>query len=353
MAIICVLSLFSFGALAADTKAPANVSKITTKVNSTDAAISWSKVKGASGYRFYMWNETQKKWTVGIKSTTQLGAEISNLTPGKKYTFGVKAYKKDGKKTVFSKSVKKVSILTKPAAVKKINTSSELNSIKLSWKAAKGAKGYRIYQYNASKKTWDTIKKSTTALSFTVKDLKPGAKYTFAIKAYAKADDMYSWSKVRTTADTATKPASPKTLKYTATASSVALSWSKSSGATGYKIYMRDTKTNSWKTVASGVTSTSITISELSSSKKYTFAVKPYIKLDGATIWGDYAQITATTAGKRITQTTAAQQNAIYRTKSGSKYHYINPCGNGTYYKITLAEAQKAKLEPCQKCVLS
>ena len=104
-AIICVISLFSFSASAAEAKAPANVSKITTKVNSTDAAISWGKVKGAKGYRFYMWDESQKKWIVGINSTTELGAEISNLTPGQKYTFGVKAYKKSGKKTLWSKKV--------------------------------------------------------------------------------------------------------------------------------------------------------------------------------------------------------------------------------------------------------
>ena len=42
----------------------------------------------------------------------------------------------------------------------------------------------------------------------------------------------------------------------------------------------------------------------------------------------------------------------VYRTATGSKYHYENPCGNGTYYPISLADAERQGLEPCGKCVL-
>ena len=42
----------------------------------------------------------------------------------------------------------------------------------------------------------------------------------------------------------------------------------------------------------------------------------------------------------------------VYYTKTGKKYHYANPCGGGTYYPCTLAEAQSRGLEPCGKCVL-
>lgn len=45
-------------------------------------------------------------------------------------------------------------------------------------------------------------------------------------------------------------------------------------------------------------------------------------------------------------------EKAIYATKTGKKYHYENPCGNGTYYKITWAEANSRGLSPCGKCVL-
>lgn len=46
------------------------------------------------------------------------------------------------------------------------------------------------------------------------------------------------------------------------------------------------------------------------------------------------------------------EQMTVYYTKTGKRYHYENPCGKGTYYSTTLAEAKKMGLTPCQKCVL-
>ena len=54
------------------------------------------------------------------------------------------------------------------------------------------------------------------------------------------------------------------------------------------------------------------------------------------------------------TDTSSTEENSrtVYITETGKKYHYANPCGRGTYYPCTLAEAQARGLEPCGKCVL-
>lgn len=44
-----------------------------------------------------------------------------------------------------------------------------------------------------------------------------------------------------------------------------------------------------------------------------------------------------------------AKTKYVYITETGSKYHK-EKCGNGKYYKTTLAKAKKANLEPCSKC---
>lgn len=49
---------------------------------------------------------------------------------------------------------------------------------------------------------------------------------------------------------------------------------------------------------------------------------------------------------------TAPAAEKIYYTKTGTKYHNENPCGNGTYYETTLQEALRMGLKPCEKCVL-
>ncbi len=71
------------------------------------------------------------------------------------------------------------------------------------------------------------------------------------------------------------------------------------------------------------------------------------------------------TKAKKSVETTKAQENpkpaatqsqesqaTVYYTKNGKCYHNENPCGNGTYYPISLQEAQSRGLKPCEKCVL-
>ena len=51
-------------------------------------------------------------------------------------------------------------------------------------------------------------------------------------------------------------------------------------------------------------------------------------------------------------ETALSQVNAeqmVLVTKTGSKYHAYK-CGNGTYYQVTLSEAQSRGLSPCSKC---
>lgn len=52
------------------------------------------------------------------------------------------------------------------------------------------------------------------------------------------------------------------------------------------------------------------------------------------------------------TDTSKENSRTVYITKTGKKYHYANPCGKGTYYPCSLAEARSRGLEPCGKCVL-
>lgn len=67
-------------------------------------------------------------------------------------------------------------------------------------------------------------------------------------------------------------------------------------------------------------------------------------------------QSSSNTKNQNSTKDTVTQnpdaQVTVYCTKSGERYHYENPCGNGTYYPITLEEAKNRGLTACEKCVL-
>ena len=48
--------------------------------------------------------------------------------------------------------------------------------------------------------------------------------------------------------------------------------------------------------------------------------------------------------------TNQSNERTVYVTETGSKYHYDNNCGNGTYYESTLQTALNRGLTPCKKC---
>lgn len=48
--------------------------------------------------------------------------------------------------------------------------------------------------------------------------------------------------------------------------------------------------------------------------------------------------------------TNQSNERTVYVTETGSKYHYDNNCGNGTYYESTLQAALNRGLTPCKKC---
>lgn len=48
---------------------------------------------------------------------------------------------------------------------------------------------------------------------------------------------------------------------------------------------------------------------------------------------------------------TIPNDQAVYVTKSGKRYHYDGTCNGGTYYESTLEDARNRGLTPCQKCV--
>lgn len=63
----------------------------------------------------------------------------------------------------------------------------------------------------------------------------------------------------------------------------------------------------------------------------------------------------STVTKNRTKETTTLDPDAqvtVYITKNGKRYHHENPCGNGTYYPISLAEAKSRGYTPCEKCVL-
>lgn len=83
------------------------------------------------------------------------------------------------------------------------------------------------------------------------------------------------------------KPKTPNTISATQSASVVKLTWSKSTGATGYRVYQYSPSKGKYVLKASVKGVTTYRVTGLKSGTEYQFKIKPYFKTsDGTVIWG-------------------------------------------------------------------
>ena len=262
--------------------------KITATQSTASVKLTWTAVEGANAYGVY--RKTSSGWKK-LGQVAKLNGTINNLAAGTKYTFAVQAGKTKNGTTVWADTYTTISTATKtvkPASVKATQNTAE---IKLSWNKVAGATGYRIFYKSGGK--WKVTVDSTTAISHTFKNLKAGAKYTFAVQPYIKTSSGVVWGEYATyTASTL-----PAMVTVKATSSStgeISLSWNAVNGSEGYQIWYKkgDGSYKLYKVVSSSTKS--YFFSNLTSGTKYTFAVRAGIKTSSGNIFGAYKTSTVT-----------------------------------------------------------
>ncbi len=249
--------------------------------------LSWSNVSGADLYRIYQITDGEWKSVAVVTETSYL---VTGLTSGTKYTFAVKAGETEGNSTIWSDSYTTISTATKPTPPTAITATQTTSSITLNWSKSEGATGYRVYQYSPSKGTYVMIASLKGKTTYTKsKNLKAGSQYKFKIKPYIKlTDGTVIWGSDSDVFTTATKPIAPTKVTATTTKSTITLNWSKSAGATGYRVYQYSPSKGKYVMIESLKGKTSYKKSKnLKANTTYKFKIKPYVKLsDGTVIWG-------------------------------------------------------------------
>ncbi|MGN1418476.1 MAG: leucine-rich repeat protein [Acutalibacteraceae bacterium] len=216
------------------------------------------------------------------------------LAKNKDYTITYKNNKNIGTASVVIKGIGSYvgtvekNFIINPNNVSGLKVSSRTTtSLTLKWNKVSGVDGYIIYVYNSSTGKYDYVN-DITGTSFTVKKLKPGTKYKYAVKAYKIIKSTEYVSEKLTTISTATTPDQPS-LKVTAGKGKATLKWSKET-CTGYEIYMK-TGSGSYKKIATitGASKVSYAKSKLSAGKTYSFKVRAFKTVDGKNVYGSYS----------------------------------------------------------------
>lgn len=256
--------------------------------------LTWGKVSGAEGYEIYRKsgnaNSYSKRKTVTSRSFTD------TVSLGTTYNYKIKAYRLLGGKKIYlaENSVKKTAMVPTPAISSAKRAS--YNSIKVSWGTVANATGYVVYRStskNGSYKKIATVKGSSKT-SYTDKKRTTGKYYYYKVKAYKKSGDKNYYSsaseyKAGRSTPSKTKFNTKTVYGYT----SATLTWNKSSGAKGYKIYRSTKKSSGYKLVKtiSGKSKTKWKNTGLNAKKTYYYKVRPYTKVGNKVVYGSYSSV--------------------------------------------------------------
>lgn len=151
------------------------------------------------------------------------------------------------------------------------------------------------------------------------------------------------------------KPKATSITTLTKGSKAFTVKWKKgSNNITGYQIkYSKysDMSNAGYKTIKSK-SKVSAKVSGLKADQKYYVQIRTYKSVNGTkyySSWSKKKNIRTKTAPSSYSDDDDYYAGPIYITRTGECYH-THACGNGTYYRSTLAEARARGLRPCQKC---
>ena len=282
--------------LAAKTQLTNTDKFVGTAISPTAVKLDWNRNDKVTGYIIEQYKGG--KWTqiAVTKNNTTLTFTVKGLADATPYSFRIKTYKNADGKTNYS-GYTTVKAETPPAVVKNARvTSTTATWITLEWERNANVTGYAIEQYKGGKWTQIAVTKNNTTLKFIVKGLNPDTKYSFRIRAYKTNGTKTTYGGYVSMAGT-TRIANVS--KFNATVlsqTSVKLSWSSNTIASGYVI--EQYKGGKWTqiNVIRDKNVTTMVVGSLAKGTTYTFRMKSFKTVDGSNKFSEYISAKVTTA---------------------------------------------------------
>lgn len=313
---------------------------LTATQDTSSVSLKWAKVEGAEGYKVYRYNASTGQYTL-IKTTDKLTYTVTGLSAGTNYRFAVRAYKtlEDGSELLSLRKILKTA--TDPVHPSSLTATQDTSSITLKWSKVNGATGYKVYRYNATTGQYILIK-TTNKLTYTVTGLKAGTNYRYAVRAYKTLADGSELLSLRKILKTGTEPVHPSKVSVTSrSTSSIKISWPKVTGAEGYRVYIYNSSTGTYKTYKT-TTATSCNITGLKSGTKYRIGVRAYSETaEGTKLFGLRKVLNTSTKPlapfiNSVTSPSKGKVTLKWSNVSGESGYqiYYSAKSNGTYKKL-------------------
>lgn len=307
--------------------------------------VSWVKVNGATGYRIYFKKDNAKNWTTlaTFENGSLTSCEHRKLTTGVNYTYTVRAYYKDGSKTIWG-DFNQTGVTKKPvtSAPKLVSvTSSTATNVTVKWETVSGANGYKVMRKADGSKTWSTIGTTNSKrLSYTDKKVSCGVKYHYTVRAYRNVSKKPVLGSYNSNGlEIMTIPDRPVVSVSSANYNKLNVSWSRSNGATGYKVY-RKVVNGTYKLIRniSGGAATGFA-DTVECGTEYYYYVTAYV-INNKVEYGSFDS--EAVKGKAVPQTvklgspstTKGQAKINWSTVSGATGYYVYSKTGNSGYKL-------------------
>lgn len=307
--------------------------------------VSWVKVNGATGYRIYFKKDNAKNWTTlaTFENGSLTSCEHRKLTTGVNYTYTVRAYYKDGSKTIWG-DFNQTGVTKKPvtSAPKLVSvTSSTATNVTVKWETVSGANGYKVMRKADGSKTWSTIGTTDSKrLSYTDKKVSCGVKYHYTVRAYRNVSKKPVLGSYNSNGlEIMTIPDRPVVSVSSANYNKLNVSWSRSNGATGYKVY-RKVVNGTYKLIRniSGGAATGFA-DTVECGTEYYYYVTAYV-INNKVEYGSFDS--EAVKGKAVPQTvklgspstTKGQAKINWSTVSGATGYYVYSKTGNSGYKL-------------------
>lgn len=257
---------------------PSAPTGLTAVAGNAKATLRWTASAGATSYNIKVATSSRGPWTT-VASTSATTFVVTGLTNGLTYYPVVSAVNAGGE-SANSTYVKVVAVA--PAGPTGLAATAGQWSASLKWTAVAAATGYNVKRATATSGPWTTIG-TTTGTSFTATQL-PGGTVSYFVVSYLYADGE-SLNSAYVSA-TPTAPAGPTGLTAVAGNAKATLSWTASTGATGYNVKRATSTSGPWTTVGS-TSSTTFTVTGLTNGTLYYLRVS-FFTPDGESLNSSY-----------------------------------------------------------------
>lgn len=211
-------------------------------------SLSWTASSGATAYR--------------IKRASSAGGSYETLTPdvtatsfvdgarghGITWYYQVYALNSDSVESLPSNVA---SATTVPAAPSTLTAVLSGNDVQLTWSAASGASGYKVFVSQTSGSGF-TQADDVTGTTWTHVGPDAGSTYFYVVRAYNPGGESADSPEASIT----TPPPAPANLQATVTGTSIELTWDVAGGATAYNVERANAPGGNWTTRASNLVAT-------------------------------------------------------------------------------------------------